>query len=236
MKNVERAINNHIQKVESALRDPDYVKQQQGEDSAMYLEALAREDTQIPPEWKNYKGKLKDSLLDFFRQRTYKLADLDPRTDRAVRDMVMKTWKVATAFYRVGAGHDAVGLQGYTTLDIQSVKRIENPSLYHNYTEKRKGVLLKASMNRPKKVDKLGTESEVMTAQQNIAELDRLLVPQINEYFLFHGTKTEVKDGIMKQGLDFRLASEGGLFGQGIYFAESSAKADQYAGKNWEQC
>jgi hypothetical protein len=46
---------------------------------------------------------------------------------------------------------------------------------------------------------------------------------------LFHGTKPDVVDGVVNQGLDSRLGGKG-LFGSGIYLAESSTKADQYAG------
>ena len=56
------------------------------------------------------------------------------------------------------------------------------------------------------------------------------LLWEINECHLFHGTRFDKKDAIIDQGLDFRLGSQHALFGQGIYFAESSTKADQYAG------
>ena len=53
---------------------------------------------------------------------------------------------------------------------------------------------------------------------------------QINESWLFHGTDKKYIDKIKHQGLDFRVGSEGGMFGKGIYFAESATKADQYTG------
>ena len=58
-----------------------------------------------------------------------------------------------------------------------------------------------------------------------------LLLPELNECFLFHGTTATTKDAIVHQGIDYRLGSQGALFGQGCYFTESSTKADQYAGK-----
>jgi len=55
-------------------------------------------------------------------------------------------------------------------------------------------------------------------------------VPDINEYFLLHGTKRDAVDVIASQGLDSRLATSQ-YFGSGIYYAESSTKSDQYAGQ-----
>ena len=62
-----------------------------------------------------------------------------------------------------------------------------------------------------------------------IAALNKDLKREINECYLFHGTDGESKDGIINKGVDSRLSS--GLFGQGSYFAESSTKSDQYAGR-----
>jgi len=58
-----------------------------------------------------------------------------------------------------------------------------------------------------------------------------LLLPELNECFLFHGTSGPTKDAIVHQGIDYRLGNHSALFGQGCYFTESSTKADQYAGK-----
>ena len=54
-------------------------------------------------------------------------------------------------------------------------------------------------------------------------------MPEINEYFLLHGTKQDTVDVIANQGLDSRLSTSV-YFGNGIYYAESSTKSDQYAG------
>ena len=62
-----------------------------------------------------------------------------------------------------------------------------------------------------------------------------LLLPELNECFLFHGTSATTKDAIVKQGIDYRLGNQSALFGQGCYFTESSTKADQYAGMTRRQ-
>ena len=53
---------------------------------------------------------------------------------------------------------------------------------------------------------------------------------QVNEHYLFHGTKPEVLNKICNQGLDFRVAKNT-MLGPGVYSAESSTKADQYTGE-----
>ena len=56
-----------------------------------------------------------------------------------------------------------------------------------------------------------------------------MLHREANEYLLFHGTKEETIKPIVDTG--FQVSDNGGLFGSGCYFAESSTKSDQYAGK-----
>ena len=63
----------------------------------------------------------------------------------------------------------------------------------------------------------------------DLSTLEAALVPDINEYFLLHGTKRDTLDVIANQGLDSRVAASL-YFGSGIYYAESSTKSDQYAG------
>jgi len=63
----------------------------------------------------------------------------------------------------------------------------------------------------------------------DLKTLNGYLVGEINERYLFHGTKSNIIDVIEHKGFDFRISGEN-MFGSGIYFAESSTKADQYAG------
>ena len=51
----------------------------------------------------------------------------------------------------------------------------------------------------------------------------------LNEVFLYHGTTAEVADIVAHHGFDERVAKLDGLYGAGIYFANQSCKAAQYA-------
>ena len=53
----------------------------------------------------------------------------------------------------------------------------------------------------------------------------------LNEQFLFHGTGRDTANIICDHGYDERVASLSGMFGAGIYFADQSCKAAQYATK-----
>jgi len=50
-----------------------------------------------------------------------------------------------------------------------------------------------------------------------------------NEFLLFHGTNPKAAESIALNNFDMAFACKHGLFGAGLYFAESSSKADEYA-------
>ena len=60
-------------------------------------------------------------------------------------------------------------------------------------------------------------------------QLKKNLVPEINEYYLFHGTKQSFVD-LISDGFDARQTSDKLLFGRGVYFAECTTKSDQHTG------
>merc|ERR1711879_657492 len=53
-----------------------------------------------------------------------------------------------------------------------------------------------------------------------------------NEFLFLHGTKPEVADLIAENHFDISFASKDGMFGAGLYFAETSSKSDEYAVPN----
>lgn len=65
---------------------------------------------------------------------------------------------------------------------------------------------------------------------QEILECARYpkLSENANEFLMFHGTKPAAADSIAMNHFDMSFASKEGLFGAGLYFAESSSKGDEY--------
>ena len=58
----------------------------------------------------------------------------------------------------------------------------------------------------------------------HVLDEDGLLNSNLNECFLYHGTKREIADIIVAHGFDERLAQLKGLYGAGNYFAENASK------------
>lgn len=108
----------------------------------------------------------------------------------------------------------------YSTFAVVDVQRIENRTLWHIYQ------LKKAGMEKCSSHDAVGDllcRSDWMAK----SELDKAR----NELYLFHGTGNcdAIIDSITKHGLDERHGTTSGMYGGGVYLAESAGKADQYA-------
>jgi hypothetical protein len=58
-----------------------------------------------------------------------------------------------------------------------------------------------------------------------------LLAAGVNERQLFHGAPPKTIAAIVSEGFDMRMSGPGGSFGQGVYFAESSATSLGYSCK-----
>lgn len=54
------------------------------------------------------------------------------------------------------------------------------------------------------------------------------LWPEVNEAWFLHGTSHVAAEGITTEDFDMTRANPAGLFGAGLYFAESVSKSDEY--------
>ena len=149
----------------------------------------------------------------------YNLVDitLSSGLGRDICKIVQSTWKKNLIMF----GQDAKGLT-HASMRVTKVQRVENPELWQSYAMKRKHL--------GSRLSKSGTPSRV-DVKTSGTDLDVHLKEDINEVYLFHGTKKKLLGGIINHGVDFRLSRDKPLFGRGAYFAESTTKADQYAGK-----
>jgi hypothetical protein len=57
------------------------------------------------------------------------------------------------------------------------------------------------------------------------------LSADVNEFYLFHGTSSQMASVIAEHGFDERVAAMGGLYGAGSYFASSACKSHEYSSK-----
>jgi len=88
--------------------------------------------------------------------------------------------------------------------------------------------------NRNHKITKTPlTERLLSCAESRLPLLEQEVISEINESYLFHGTKADTVGSILYDGIDNRLGGDRLLFGRGAYFAETTTKADQYPGKRY---
>ncbi|XP_059146952.1 uncharacterized protein LOC131934837 [Physella acuta] len=175
-----------------------------------------------PSYWNLYKKRgfwEKNFKLGLLKKKKL-LVKVDEETKKAVTDLVLATWDSG----KVGLGADATGLQKYTTIEVLDVRRIENPVLFEQYANQRK-VLFNRMSEKGKVCDPL--LKPVKTTELLKDFMKRELYEEVNEHYLFHGTKAEYFESLSKHGLDPKLCSQA-MLGNGIYTAEMSTKADQY--------
>lgn len=101
---------------------------------------------------------------------------------------------------------------------VEKCVRIEDSALWKKYADKRAEIRKRAI-----KIEDI--KPETMDSMEYSAKTT--LDPGVNEFWLFHGTSEEAATAIAKS--NFKLPSCAGNFGKGAYFAEASAKSNQYA-------
>lgn len=117
--------------------------------------------------------------------------------------------------------------------------RVEDSAMFRRYIEKRDAIRSKHSeplvpLDPPALTrqaidayDQSWLPSWIWSREPPVAELDHSL----NEVYLWHGT--QVRKGLAIAQDDFKLSfagsTTGSMFGEGLYFAESCTKADEYA-------
>ncbi|WAQ97953.1 TNKS-like protein [Mya arenaria] len=201
-----------------------------------FAESMAHQEANIPHYWELYKENTTFSeILSIFKSAfgtDYKKIAIDARgsTYSTIVKMVNETFDST----KIGHGQDAKGLErlSYSKLWITKIQRIENPQLFRKYVHKRQEIFLNLSkMNLAccQTVRQLPSSSGEITTHNYLSQTMRKeLFSEINEVYLFHGTKPDTIKTICNTGLDPRLGSGKAMFGSGIYGAEKASKADQY--------
>ncbi|KAL3880862.1 hypothetical protein ACJMK2_033068 [Sinanodonta woodiana] len=124
-------------------------------------------------------------------------------------------------------------------IKVKEVQRLENLQLFDKYASFRHAqfpAVSKTGKLIPLEDIQASTKGQPLTLKytKRGCVLDQDIYPEVNEHYLFHGTSADAVNGILKQGLDNRLASNG-RFGNGIYCAETPAKSNQYTDQAGER-
>lgn len=118
---------------------------------------------------------------------------------------------------------------------VQTVRvwRVENQMLWRQYRNKASEMTARHSSRGSRCSPLMPPVSEHLVEVDLPKCLKReSLDASLNEVFLWHGTRQSNIDLIMQEGFDERVCSLYGMFGGGLYFAEDSCKAGQYAEKS----
>jgi len=119
---------------------------------------------------------------------------------------------------------------------VHRITEVQNADSWSSYLKRRDEVALQCA----RKVGVAPYPDSVWNSWSGkVATLDRSqeilmncqmppLDPKANEFLMFHGTKPDAADSIAKNHFDMAFACKTGLFGAGLYLAESCSKSDEY--------
>ena len=163
------------------------------------------------------------SLMQSTRYPKLECVEVDKRTGDSIRRLVQNTTS------NIGLGRDGRNLH-HSNLIIRRIERIENLDLFVKYLYKRQEFIKKLASPQHTFTplhQTRETNVRILTSSRIDRWMTSDIYEEINECYLFHGTKREFVENIKTKGLK---PGERGMFGSGIYTAENSTKSDQYAG------
>ena len=109
---------------------------------------------------------------------------------------------------------------------ILKLERVENMALWKQYWHRKREMV---DIMRAHNIRSSGlSPAPPYLANPRLTNPDQLMAQGLNEVFLYHGTSVEIAAIVSKHGFDERV-SNNGLYGKGLYFADESCKAGQYA-------
>ena len=142
----------------------------------------------------------------------HKLVEINSSDEiyKAIESLVQDTWEAG----KVGHGRDAAGLAGYTQLVVKKIERLENIDLWESYGHFRSQMFHKASdIDVFDPLENLPNSKGPIKTSENIQSvLGDQIYSEVNEVFLFHGTKSDNFNAVMSKGLDFRMAGDKAMF------------------------
>ena len=142
---------------------------------------------------------------------------------QAVQKLLDNTWQSTVTRDRA---EDQEGVRATVPkMEVVQVVRNENPSLWLPYWRERERI-------RRRCEGKALSNETVKTDEDSSLILHHFsLLKEVREFYLFHGTTPSAANTICESDFKVDLAGSrmGTLYGHGIYFAEASSKADEYA-------
>ncbi|KAL5012887.1 hypothetical protein ScPMuIL_011438 [Solemya velum] len=182
-----------------------------------YYQAQYKKEPCPPPYWTHFNDGKK--IKDWNTQSSIKksvILPVDQKTYNAIAKLFKDAWT------------------GGSAPKIKQIQRVENLPLFERYSYERQRVFRKVADRKDLKFKSPesipGGGKPILTSSKIDPHLSKDLYAEINEHYLFHGTKHHCVSAITGQGMDFRLAAIGN-FGTGVYGAEDSIKSHSYTGE-----
>ena len=202
---------------------------------------------QVPPYWATAKTSILASDLRRHGSVHREVLPRDDPTFSAIHTAFLNSQSEGGTVKCLAGGHPGCTIDGccmprmnphglsISVVEVQSIERIENHVAWKMYAASRQtcrdnfrhdGIALSSGAH-PAGLVPISTSA----VQDSLASLGEQLIPledDVNEVLLWHGTDMKVLDGVAEGGIDFRFASDAGMYGNGAYFAEDSCKSAQY--------
>lgn len=169
---------------------------------------------EFPPYWKVQSAD----------QRTFD--NESEEVKQAMQKLLDSTWKdVRTRDAKI---HGRSGKM--ERFEVVMVQRNENPKVWGPYFKLRARLAKKLAQDGGCQTYDIKTKGEADEETNPLYERAGLMEAG-NEFYLFHGTKPSAVKAICDDDFLVDMAGQnaGTLFGPGLYFAEASTKADEYA-------
>jgi hypothetical protein len=110
---------------------------------------------------------------------------------------------------------------GAGSFEVVRMQRLENPDIFRQFKQYESTVATENPALCP------NTTPDVHEWLTKLAQKNELSAAA-NTHYLLHGTDAVQIDSIARNGLKLQYSNPGGLFGQGLYFTDSSCKAKHY--------
>lgn len=177
-----------------------------------YFEFKYNEEPRPPTNWIHFNNSktIKDWLKELRSAVAIKKQQIDKGTFDSIKQLFMKTIKNQKA-------------------KIKSITRNENLNLYLKYFQRCQELFGKAIVNGPCKP----LLKPVLTMANLNCQMSGVVEQDINEVYLFHGTKQDRVKVLLQNGFDERLASMNFptlRLGNGTYTAEEASLSSRYTG------
>ncbi|CAC5369050.1 PARP10_14_15 [Mytilus coruscus] len=210
---IEKAYRNELSRSQGTPSQNIQAVPQRG--SKAYFRYKYKEEPRPPSNWSHFKcNKTIKELLVEHSKHPFKLVKPDNATFQSIKHLFLNTI-------------------GTNCAQVVSIMRNENLKVFEKYIQDCQRLFCRAISNGPCKslANTPRSRGSVTTLQYVNRTIAHQLNQDLNEVYLFHGTKKERVDVLLQNGLDPRLAALNFptlWLGSGVYAAEEASLSAKY--------